>query len=56
VTTSKKTAPDVIEQLKQDGAHVTTIALLEKFHWQQHRDAASRHIKYCVLDPSIQPA
>ncbi|KAL4812713.1 hypothetical protein BDW67DRAFT_188396 [Aspergillus spinulosporus] len=54
VTTSKKTAPDVIEQLKQDGAHVTSIALSGRFHWRQHRDPALRLIHYCDLDPSLQ--
>ncbi|KAL5355203.1 hypothetical protein BJX96DRAFT_181164 [Aspergillus floccosus] len=35
-----KTAPDVIERLKQDGAH--------------HQEAASRLIQFCALDLSLQ--
>nr|UBX54556.1 poliketide synthase [Aspergillus sp.] len=54
VTTSKKTAPDVVERLKQEGAHITSIGLSGRFHWQQHQDAASRLIQLCALDPSLQ--
>lgn len=56
LTASKKTAPAIIERLKQEGAHVTSIALSGRFHWKKHQDAVSSLIQFCGLDPDLQLA
>lgn len=49
-------APAIMERLKQVGAHVTSIALSGRFHWQKHQDIASSLIRFCGPYPDLQLA
>ncbi|KGO69364.1 Male sterility, NAD-binding [Penicillium expansum] len=54
LTASKKTAPALIERLKQEGGHVTPIALSGRFHWKKHQNAVSSLLQFCETEPALK--
>jgi acyl transferase domain-containing protein/thioester reductase-like protein/acyl carrier protein/SAM-dependent methyltransferase len=54
VTASKRTALDVIQQLKSSGIHVTEVALSGRFHWRGHQDDVEKLISFCDRTPEFQ--
>lgn len=54
VTASKKTAPALIQKLKEAGVHVVDLSLSGRFHWFGHQDDAEQLIEFCNQDGRFQ--
>ncbi|KAJ5744672.1 Male sterility NAD-binding [Penicillium manginii] len=53
-TTSRETGPTFVEQMKKDGAHVTSIALSGRFHWKNHEKPVASLMSLCDRYPDLQ--
>ena len=54
VTTSKQTAPSLIQQLKAKGIHVAEVPLYGRFHWPKHGEDVEQLIRFCDFTPTFQ--
>ncbi|KAI1152043.1 putative polyketide synthase [Nemania diffusa] len=54
LTTAERTAPLLVQQLKQKGVTIIEVGLRGRFHSQCHHDDLEELLKFCDLDPSLQ--
>ncbi|KAJ6094205.1 polyketide synthase [Penicillium canescens] len=54
VTTDKKFASALIEQVQTSGAHIIELALSGRFHWPGHEADTARAIQFCEKNAKFQ--
>ena len=54
MTTSKKSASALIEQVQSAGAHIVELALSGRFHWPGHEADTARAIQFCDQHTEFQ--
>ncbi|KAG9513438.1 polyketide synthase, partial [Aureobasidium melanogenum] len=54
LTTAERTAPLLLQQLKQIGVHVSEVGLRGRFHSQCHHDDLPAIIEFCDSEPAFQ--
>jgi hypothetical protein len=54
ITTSKRSAPSLVEKFRSNGLHVIEVGLSGRFHWRNHQEGTEQLLRFCDSDARFQ--